>query len=60
MFHALRHVRIEDTPFEDVNGRLALLTVPTGLRQVAAVGFAEVRNEGHLRTLRDILVPRPP
>lgn len=56
LYDAVKHARFCDISLIDLQDRLALLTVPAGLRQVAAFGFGETNNEGRLRTVRDILV----
>ena len=56
LHNTLRRFRFCENPFQDLNERLALLTVVLGHRHVAGFGFAEENNEGSLRRIRDILV----
>jgi hypothetical protein len=52
---SVRKVRFSNEPMIDIQDRLALLTVVSGLRTIAAFGFAEKENGGRLETLRGIL-----
>src|SRR5713101_6533974 len=55
ILQSTRLLRFDEHPSVDLRDRLGLLTVVTGLREVAAFGFAERRNEGRLRALKDVL-----
>jgi hypothetical protein len=52
---SVRKVRLSDEPMIDIRDRLALLTVVTGLRTIAAFGFAEKENGERMAALRGIL-----
>jgi hypothetical protein len=55
---SVRKVRFSDEPMIDIQDRLALLTVVSELRTIAAFGFAEKENGGRIETLRSILTAR--
>jgi hypothetical protein len=51
----VRPLQFDEIPRIDLLDRLALLTVVAGLREVAAFGFAQSRNEDAMRELKDVL-----
>lgn len=50
---AIKAVRFDEFSAIDLNDRLALLTIPAGLRSIAAFGFGGDDNEGLVRAIRD-------
>ena len=55
ILRATRALRLDEQASTDLRDRLGLATVVVGLREVAAFGFAEKRNEDSLRALKGVL-----